>query len=189
MVASRNYAYAAIAAYDVMAIGDSAEYISLAGQLNGLSKIAKPDASQDVDYALAALLAYMKVGEAVTFPEGSMQLYQDSIVQVARSKGLPKKIEKASRVLADSVAASIIRWSKGDNYLQTRGAEKYTVKDIPGRWIPTPPMYASAVEPHWKEIFLIDPLNGCHRNNLFSKKATGRQDNSIATRVRAKHHG
>jgi len=152
MVASRNYVYAAIAAYEVMAISDSAEYISLAGQLNGLSKIAKPEANPDVDYALSALLAYMKVGEAVTFPEGSMQLYQDSILQVARDKGLPKKVEKASKVLADSVAASIIRWSKGDNYLQTRGAEKYTVKDIPGRWIPTPPMYASAVEPHWKEI-------------------------------------
>jgi len=24
--------------------------------------------------------------------------------------------------------------------------------DVPGRWVPTPPMYASAVEPHWKEI-------------------------------------
>ena len=63
MVASRNYVYAAIAAYEVMAMDDTAEYISLAGQLNGLSKIAKPDANPDVDYALAALLAYMKVGE------------------------------------------------------------------------------------------------------------------------------
>ncbi|MBV9987204.1 MAG: vanadium-dependent haloperoxidase, partial [Chitinophagaceae bacterium] len=51
-----------------------------------------------------------------------------------------------------SVSASVIRWSKKDKYLETRGAEKYTVMDQPGRWIPTPPMYASAAEPHWKEI-------------------------------------
>lgn len=152
MVASRNYAYAAIAAYEVMAAGYPNEYESLAGQLHGLTSVAKPAADPETDYALAALLAYIKVGEAVTFPEGSMQLYRDSIVEVARKKGLPQRVEKAARLLADSVAASIIRWSKKDNYLETRSAEKYSVKDIPGRWIPTPPMYASAVEPHWKEI-------------------------------------
>lgn len=152
MVASRNYAYAAIAAYEVMVVGYPDQYESLAGQLKGLTAISRPAADSQVDFALAALIAYIKVGEAVTFPEGSMQAYQDSIVNLARTKGLPRQVEKASRQLADSVAASIIRWSKTDNYLQTRGAEKYSVKDIPGRWIPTPPMYASAVEPHWKEI-------------------------------------
>jgi len=81
-----------------------------------------------------------------------MQEYKDSILQEARNKGLPSAVEKASQVLADSVSASIIRWSKKDNYLETRGADKYTVKDIPGRWIPTPPLYGSAAEPHWKEI-------------------------------------
>ena len=152
MVASRNYAYAAIAAYEVVAIGYSGQYKSLAGQLNGLQTITTPLSDTAVDIELASLLAYIKVGEAVTFPEGSLQLYKDSILQVARDKGLPADIEEASQLLADSVAASIIRWSKKDNYLQTRGAEKYTVMDVPGRWVPTPPLYASAAEPHWKEI-------------------------------------
>ena len=152
MVASRNYAYAAIAAYEVMAFGYPNHYQSLAGQLNGLKTIVVPTDNKDVDLELASLLAYIKVGEAVTFPEGSMQTYKDSILKIARDKGLPGATEKASQLLADSVGASIIRWSKKDNYLETRGAEKYTVKDIPGRWVPTPPLYASAAEPHWKEI-------------------------------------
>ena len=152
MVAARNYVYAAIAAYEVMVVAYPDQYQSLAGQVNGLTSISVPTANPLADPELAALLAYIKVGEAVTFPEGSMQLYKDSILQVARNKGLGKDVEKASQVLADSVSASIIRWSKKDNYLQTRGAEKYTVKDIPGRWVPTPPLYASAAEPHWKEI-------------------------------------
>ncbi len=152
MIASRNYAYAAIAAYEVLAAGNPKEYQSLAGQLNGFTKMNAPALSADTDIPLAALLAYMKVGEAVTFPEGSMKLYSDSILDLARDMGLSEKVEKASQFFADSIGAEIIRWSKKDNYLQTRGAEKYTVTDEPGRWVPTPPMYATAAEPHWSEI-------------------------------------
>jgi hypothetical protein len=152
MVASRNYAYAAIAAYEVIAASDPAHYQSLAGQLNGLKEISLPKDTIGVDYELAALLAYMQVGEAVTFPEGSLKVYKDSILKIARAKGLPEAVEKISQQYADSVGMSIIRWSKKDNYLETRGAEKYNVTDEPGRWVPTPPMYASAAEPHWGEI-------------------------------------
>ncbi|MFY8025367.1 MAG: vanadium-dependent haloperoxidase, partial [Sediminibacterium sp.] len=152
MVASRNYAYAAIAAYEVMAASNPSQYHSLGGQLNGLPELKLPASTPDTDWKLAALLAYAKVGESVTFPEGSMQVYTDSIMELARKQGLPSKVEKASKLLADSVSAAIIRWSKKDNYLETRGAEKYTVTKEPGRWVPTPPMYASAAEPHWMEI-------------------------------------
>lgn len=152
MVASRNYAYAAIAAYEVIAAAYPDQYTSLGGQLKGLQQPNISAIDTEADIELATLLAYMKVGESVTFPEGSLKLYEDSILQVARDKGLSKKIEEASRKLADSISMHIIRWSKKDNYLETRGAEKYAVKKIPGRWVPTPPMYATAVEPHWHEI-------------------------------------
>ncbi len=161
MVAARNYVYGAIAAYEVIAKGYPEKFQTLAGQLNGLHTISYPKDDKGVDYELAALLAYIKVGESVTFPEGSMQVYKDSIIRVARDKGLPSSVLNASQLLADSVSVSIMRWSKKDNYLETRGAEKYSVKDIPGRWIPTPPMYASATEPHWKDIrpMVIDSSN------------------------------
>lgn len=152
MIASRNYVYAAIAAYEVVAAADPKKYQSLGGQLNGLIKVHAPAITPDTDIELAALLAYMKVGEAVTFPEGSMKGYRDSILELARDKGLTSRVEKASLFFADSIGAEIIRWSKKDNYLQTRGAEKYTVNNEPGRWVPTPPMYATAAEPHWAEI-------------------------------------
>ncbi len=161
MVAARNYTYAAIAAYEVIAAGYPNQYQSLAGQVHGLQALPKAEVGKPIDYELAALLSYIKVGEAVTFPEGSMQQYRDSILKVARDKGLPDDIEAASKQFSDSISAAIIRWSKKDNYAQTRSAEKYSVKDIPGRWIPTPPMYAQATEPHWKEIrtLVIDSAN------------------------------
>jgi hypothetical protein len=152
MVASRNYTYAAIAAYEAIAAGFPDRYRSLSGQVNGFAPIHITVTDKETDVELASLLAYIKVGEAVTFPEGSMQEYKDSILALAEAKGLPSDVLKASQLLADSVSAAVLRWSKKDNYLQTRGAEKYTVMDIAGRWVPTPPMYAPAAEPHWKDI-------------------------------------
>ncbi len=155
MIAARNYTYGAIAAYEIIAAGYPKKYQTLAGQLHGLTTVAIPAANSPIDYELSSLLAYIKVGESVTFPEGSMQEYKDSILIIARQKGLPGAIERASQDFADSMSASIIRWSKKDNYAQTRSAEKYTVKDEPGRWVPTPPMYGQAAEPHWMDIRIM----------------------------------
>ena len=54
-------------------------------------------------------------------------------------------------------------WAKKDNYAQTRSAEKYTVTDEDGRWVPTPPMYAQGMEAHWKEIrtLVLDSSSEC----------------------------
>lgn len=150
MIASRNYAYACIAAYETVAQFDN-RFQSLAGQIKHLPAFPKTDTA-NVNYQLAAMLAFCKVGEAVTFPEGSMEEYVKKLKHEADSAGVPSKVIKASQVFADSIGAHILRWSKKDNYAQLRTAPKYTVIDTPGRWIPTPPMYAQAVEPHWMEM-------------------------------------
>lgn len=152
IVASRNYLYAAVAGYEVMAAGNSAQYQSLAGQLRGLSAVPQPASGTRIDFELAALLAYCKLGEAVTFPEGSMKSYVDSIKQLAKDHGMPDELFNASVTYADTVASVIMAWSKKDRYLQTRGAPEYMVNDSPGRWVPTPPAYTSAMEPHWSQI-------------------------------------
>ena len=151
IVASRNYTYASIAAYEAIAAGYPNDYQSLTGQITDLKEMPKP-VGEKINFDLAALLAFITVGEAVTFPEGSMQLYRDSIMNLARNKGLPTDEEEQSVAYAKAVSDAIIEWSKGDNYAKTRGAPKYEVQDIPGRWVPTPPMYADAAEPHWAEI-------------------------------------
>src|SRR6195952_2544270 len=58
IVASRNYLYAAVAAYEVIAGGYPKQYTSLAGQLHGLTVVPNPDTSKKIDYAFGALLAY-----------------------------------------------------------------------------------------------------------------------------------
>ena len=152
IVASRNYVYAAIAGYEVTAAGNPTKYQSLAGQLKELTPLPKPNDTANIDFAYASVMAYAMVGQAVTFPEGSMKEYTDSLHQLVKAHGMSMKMIETSEDYAKKVGEAIIAWSKKDNYAQTRSAEKYTVKDIPGRWVPTPPMYASAAEPHWKEI-------------------------------------
>lgn len=151
MIASRNYVYANIAAYECMVAGDS-DYNSLAGQIKHLPALPKPEKGKEIDFHLAALMAFTKVGNAVTFPEGSMMGYYDRLKDIADSTGMPSEVLQNTITFSDSIVAAILSWSKKDNYAQTRSAEKYTVTDEDGRWVPTPPMYGQAVEPHWGEI-------------------------------------
>ena len=161
VVASRNYAYATIAAYEVIAAADT-NYKSLALQIKHLPVIKKPDTT-NVDIYLATLFAFCKVGEAVTFPEGSMQTYVAAIKQQADSVGFSSQKIKATKIFADSIANQILAWSKKDHYLQLRTATKYAVTDADDRWRPTPPMYAQAVEPHWMEMrnIIMDSSSEC----------------------------
>lgn len=152
IVASRNYTYASIAAYEVIAAGYPDKYISLAGQLRGLKPLPRPQASSKTDYELASTLAFIKLGEAVTFPTGSMGYFADSIKNLAKEHGMPKEIFNNSVAFADEVSAAVLNWSKTDNYLETRTSTRYTVIDTPGRWMPTPPAYTAAMEPSWSQI-------------------------------------
>lgn len=152
VIASRNYVYANIAAYECVAAGDST-YKSLYGQIKHLPKMPIAQIGKEINYSLAALLAFTKVGNAVTFPEGSMMGFYEKLKDMADSVGMPIDVLQNTIAYSDSVVATIISWSKKDNYAQTRSSEKYAVQtSINGRWIPTAPMYASALEPHWKEI-------------------------------------
>ena len=161
VIASRNYAYANIAAYECMAAGDSS-YQSLTGQIEHLPQMPKPEAGKKVDYPLAALLSFVKVGNAVTFPEGVLMDYYDELKSEARQHGMPKDILANTVAYSDTVSATIMKWSKGDRYAQTRSSERFTVTSQEGRWSPTPPAYAQAMEPHWCDIRTL-ALDSCNQ--------------------------
>lgn len=162
MIGSRNYVYANIAAYECISAGDSS-YRSLSGLIRHMPEMPKPNPAKTVDYPLAALLAFTKVGNAVTFPEGSMMGYYDELLKKFEEAGMPEETINNSKDFSDAVVNAVMAWSKKDNYAQTRSASKYTVTDEDGRWVPTPPMYASAVESHWMEIrpLVLDSASAC----------------------------
>jgi hypothetical protein len=161
VIASRNYAYANIAAYECIAASNKG-FNSLALQIKHLPVLKIPDTSKEINFNLAALLAFTKVGNAVTFPEGSMMSHYNYLKKYADSVGMPKNMLENTIAYSDSVVAQIMRWSKKDNYAQSRTSEKFTIQqNVDGRWVPTPPMYASALEPHWNTIrtLVLDSAN------------------------------
>lgn len=160
VVASRNYAYANIAAYECIAVGDSS-YYSLHGQVRHLPQMPKAQAGKPIDYQLAALLSFVKVGNAVTFPEGVLMDYYAYLKNSADSAGMPEDVLQNTVAFSDTIVATVMKWSKEDNYAQTRSAEKFTVTNEDGRWVPTPPAYSQAMEPHWCDIrtLVLDSAN------------------------------
>lgn len=162
MVASRNYAYANVAAYEVIAGLYPDKYYSLAGQLKGLKRVPKPEASKPINAGFAALLAFWKLGISVTFSDNETENYVDSLKRMAKEHGMPDEVYNNSIAYADAIGNAILNWGKKDHYLETRSMSKFSVySDSPGRWVPTPPTYAEAAEPHWNEIrqMAVDSVN------------------------------
>ena len=158
--ASRIYAYATIAAYEVLRQGDST-YKSLAGQVNGLTPVPAPPGGGTISLPLAGVHAYMTVGRALTFSQARMDTLRTAMDQRLRS-GLSAGEATRSIAYGETVAKHILAWAGTDGFKQSRGMPKYSVlRDTPGRWIPTPPAYMDAVEPNWGTLrpFAMDTSN------------------------------
>ena len=67
-VASRNYAYTSIAAYEA-ARHINPDYVSLGGHLNGLSPVPEPEKGKEYCYELAAIKAMLTTGKKFIFSE------------------------------------------------------------------------------------------------------------------------
>ncbi|MDE3123941.1 MAG: phosphoesterase PA-phosphatase, partial [Bacteroidota bacterium] len=151
-VASRVFAYANLAAYEVLA-KEGKHFETLEGKIKDLDSIPAPTAEEKkaIDYPFAATIAFMKVGKELTFSQDKMQHITDSLLDVIKQSGIPNDVYNNSIQYATAVANAIISWSKKDNYAQTRGA-RFTVTNLEGHWEPTPPGYFDAVEPKWMTI-------------------------------------
>lgn len=155
--ASRNYAYASIAAYEA-ARGMDQNYKSFAGQLHELKAIPSPESGQDINYNLAGIKAFLKVSKAMIFSENKIEEFEAQILQEFREIKMPTDVYESSIAYGDEVATHILEWADKDNYKQTRSFPKFSVTNEPGRWRPTPPGYMDGIEPAWREIrtYVID---------------------------------
>ena len=156
---SRVYSYASIAAYEALRHGHP-EYRTLARQLNGLEPLPVPVALPDSQYdlSLAGVHAFMTVGKALTFSRARMDSLRSAMHERFREGGISDRVFDRSVAYGDTVAARILAWASKDGYSQSRGYPKFSVTSEPGRWLPTPPAYMDAVEPHWAMLrpFVMD---------------------------------
>ncbi len=155
-VASRIFAYPAIAAYEIIALNNDA-YLSLAEQVTDLKPIPKPTGDQEINFQLAAVVAHMELSKQLIFSEKEMEHYRDSLYTIWETKN--EALFTASKTYGLKVADHISQWMGKDNYAQTRTMPKFTVRtEDEMRWQPTPPAYMEGIEPHWSKIrpFLMD---------------------------------
>jgi hypothetical protein len=159
-VASRNYAYPAIAAFEVAALADPEHFAPLMGQLNQSDPL-EVEVGEDVYFPLAAMAAFYKVGAQLVFSEQDLIGHRDQLYERARKEGLSKSKLQASIALGEKVGEHVLQYASKDNYHQSRSFEKYTIKNDPSTWKPTPPAYMEGIEPHWNKIrpFVLDSAN------------------------------
>ncbi len=154
--ASRVYAYASIAAYEVLRQADTA-YHTLAGQVNELTPVPTRPAGAEISLSLAGVHAYMTVGRALTFSQARMDSLRVAM-DMRMGSGMPKPVFDRSVAYGDTVAKHILAWAGTDRFKQRSGLPKFSVTREVGRWVPTPPAYMDAVEPNWGTLrpFVMD---------------------------------
>jgi hypothetical protein len=155
-VAARIYGYSTLAGYEAMVPGFP-EYESLAGKVKGFTKGPEPEKGKDYCFPLASTRAFLKVARTLTFSGNFFDDYEKTFYKKYEEMGVPEDVMVRSMAYGDSVAAHVMRYSGKDKYKQTRGI-RFTVTNLPGTWVPTPPAYADACEPEWNKIraFALD---------------------------------
>ncbi|WP_420153001.1 vanadium-dependent haloperoxidase [Siphonobacter sp.] len=153
-VASRIYTYTALAAYEAGRFEDPSQP-SLTQHLNGFPAMPKPEAGQSYAYTLAGVKAFCFVAEKLTFSKDTIRQFEAQLLERFRVS-VDEPTYERSVAFGEQIAKKIMERAAKDHYKETRGMERYSIKqDIEDKWLPTPPDYSDAVEPYWG---LISPM-------------------------------
>jgi len=181
-VCSRIYAYTNIAAYEALQ-QDYKEYPSYAGKLNGLKTVPQPKQGTAYNYTIAGIIAFTTVAQKLVFNSDAIKEMEDEFLEQLDSINVDKKLLDNSISYGREVGNHIIAWAAKDGYLQRNSLPAYIVTKEEGRWQPTPPNYADAIESNWKMLrpLVLDscsqfrphppPKYDTAKNSVFYKEA------------------
>jgi len=150
-VASRNYVYPTIAAYEVLR-QHYPNYQTLGGQLKDLKTLPTPEKDQEYCYSLGSIQAFFKTAKHFIFSEDKLEAYHKEILEEYKKMGIPKAVFDRSITYGDAMSKAILDWAGTDMYKQTRSFPKYSISEDESKWTPTPPDYMDGIEPHWNKI-------------------------------------
>jgi hypothetical protein len=155
-VATRIYSYSHLAAYEAMR-QQYPSYKTMAGRINQFGPVPAPQKGLEYCFPLAAIVAFNNVGEELTFSKEMWDEFRLKLNSKIAEYDIPDDVYQRSVDYGNLVAAHELKYAYSDNYKQTRG-RKFSVINLPGRWVPTPPTYADACEPVWNSVrhFVID---------------------------------
>jgi PAP2 superfamily len=162
-VASRIYAYCMLAAYEAGRFSQESANVkqetknlkpippSVVGQLKGFGAMPVPEQGQTYDFTIAAIKALCTTAPKVIFSVKDMADFEEKTLSELKER-CSEEVFNRSVAFGEAVAAVMIKRIGSDNYKETRGMERFEVKNNVGRWVPTPPDYADGVEPHWGKM-------------------------------------
>jgi hypothetical protein len=165
-VASRIYVYPSLAAYE--AARYTKEGIpSITSKMKGFEEMPAIDKNLTYDFTVASVKAFCTTAKAVIFSKNEMIEFEKRKLEELHSRS-DEETFKRSVELGEKIASVVTKRLSSDNYKQTRGMERFEVKTIPGRWVPTRPDYADATEPHWPKIktLVLDSSSQCNMEDL-----------------------
>lgn len=150
-VASRVYVYPLLAAYEAGKFS-KADATSITAQLKGFDAMPKPESGKNYNFTVAAIKALCETAKKVVFSTKEIDDFEVKTLNEIKA-GMTEEVFNNSTAFGEAVANTVIKRLSSDNYKETRGMERFEVKNgINGRWVPTPPDYADGVEPHWAKM-------------------------------------
>lgn len=123
-VAARVLAYASVALYEGLA-ATSPKLVSLAGQVNGLDSLPRPQPGRRYDPVIVALAAQRAVLDTL-FVEGlpatraAIGTLTDSLERARIALGIPREVQVDSREFGGRLGAAILAWADRDGFNETR---------------------------------------------------------------------
>lgn len=141
-IASRVLAYASVALYEGLAVA-TPSLRSLAGQLNGLDSLPRPEAGTRYDATLTAIAAERTVldslfHEALPATRAALATLSDSLTSARNAQGIPEEVRTSSEDLGRRIGVAILAWAAGDGFDSTRTkpwkpptGDAYWINDTP----------------------------------------------------------
>jgi hypothetical protein len=149
-VASRVYVYPLLAAYESGRFSKE-NTPSITDLLRGFDKMPVPENGQQYDFTVAAIHALCMTSKKVVFSVKDIEAFEEKTMNDLKNRA-SEAVFKRSMAFGENVANVVIKRLSTDNYKETRGMERFEVKNLVGRWVPTPPDYADGVEPNWSQM-------------------------------------
>lgn len=150
-VASRAFGYAGVALYESLVAG-MPDHRSLAGALNVLEPLppGRPSRRLDWNVVVDTTLATVFHELYARAPDSAHAAIETQRASTSTNPGLRRRSEDHG----EAIAAAVLAWSHDDGGhdgdLHNFPAD-YVAPTGPGLWTPTPPAYASALQPYWGE--------------------------------------
>ncbi|OWY20713.1 phosphatase PAP2 family protein [Sphingobacteriales bacterium UPWRP_1] len=159
-VASRAYAYTAVALYEAVESGATG-YHSLGGQINGLSAsaVTKPLLSQEYQWDIVANSCLAEITRKLYAPATAANLSAIDSLELALEQAV--SANATQEVIDRSVSYGKLVATEIYNYSVTDGQDKGYLSNFPatytpptgdGFWVPTPPAFQKAMQPYWGNV-------------------------------------